>query len=74
MERAGSAATGKGYWQRVLVVDLEQGTSCDKVLDVGAVNGYDDITDWDRSCVPTVETVRGRNVAQVSTVSPTPEG
>ena len=27
---------GGGYWNRVLVVDLEQGTSRDEVLDAGA--------------------------------------
>ena len=65
---------GGGYWNRVLVVDLEHGTSRDEVLDASALNEYYDLRGWDRSGNPTAETVRRPRIDQLSTVGPAPEG
>ncbi|RIE06932.1 hypothetical protein [Candidatus Cryosericum terrychapinii] len=64
-----------GYWNRALVVDLEEGTSCDEVLDASVSNEYHDLRDLgDRLGIPTIETARRLRIDQLSTGGSAPEG
>jgi hypothetical protein len=65
---------GGGYWNRILVVDLEQGTSCDEVLDAGVSSEYYDLRGWNRMGIPTAETARRLSIDQLSAVVLAPEG
>jgi len=43
-------------------------------LDAAVLNEYYDLRGWDRSGIPTVETVRRLSIDELSTVGPAPEG